>query len=467
MPQMPQTPERELTLSQRLLYAAGELGVNLAPSVVAGWLLYFYTGRADGAGEKIHLVGLGVFAAITFCGRLVDALADPFIGYLSDRTRTRWGRRRPWIFLGAPFFTLFSLLIWRPPGAPESWINAVWLAVALGGFWFFFTTVTAPYAALLPEITRHRGERVEISGYMAINDALGVIAATVGIGLLVKHFPDGATFGDVRFRDGYTLAAWLVAAPTLFFFWLAVSRIRERPMTEAEHAPHPFRTAIALCFRNPSYPPYAVSIACFRMTINTLMAGIPFIVTQLIGMKEDVAGYLQGAVILLALPCFVLVHRWSMRWGKRRVFLIAQIFMGTLLPLLATLYHAPFLGHLINFLCGGTLTIGAVRLIHTSLLFSLAVFPVAVFLVLPRPILSDAIDLDTQHTGRRREAIYFGMEGLIAKTAAGLSTLLLPLLLKYFGDSAARPWGILLIGPVLGVFLLAGAFVFRKFPIRD
>jgi len=463
---MPKTHEHELTLSQRLLYASGEMGMNLAPSVVVGWLLYFYTGRSNGADHKLYLIGYGLFAAITFCGRLLDALADPFIGYLSDRTRTRWGRRRPWILLGAPFFALFSLLIWHPPGAPGSWINAVWLAATLGGFWFFYTTVTAPYVALLPEITRRHGERIEVSGYMAVADALSTIAATIGIGLLVKHFASGARFGGLHFRNGYVMAAWLVAVTTLFFFWLAVAHVRERPLAAGEHAPQKFTSAIALCLRNPAYPPYAVSIACFRLTINSLMAGIPFIVTQLIGLDEDVAGYLQGAVIVLALPCFLLIQRWSMRIGKRRVFLTALTFMGVLLPLLATLYHAPFLGHLVNLAFGGALEITTIRLIHTCLLFSLAVFPVAAFLVLPRAILSDVIDSDMQRTGHRREAIYFGMEGLIAKTAAGLSTLLLPLLLKFFGDTAIRPWGILLIGPMLGVFLLTGAFFYRRYPIR-
>ena len=823
----------ELTLGQRFMYAAGEMGVSLSPSIIVGWLLYFYVGQVDEAGHKIYYVGLAAFAGVNFVGRLVDSVADPFVGYLSDRFHTRWGRRIPWVVLGAPFLSAFSIMLWYPPAEPGSWWNVLWLVVGLGGFWFFFTAVVAPYLSLLPEITFDNDERIETSTYMGYFDVLGLIVATIVLGILITvglgkpdlitshpdrdsvsirfdgepeetaddateaeaeapepafywdepvevemgrsplmvaiadfnnddvpdlaavnpmdncvsvrlglgkgafgerrswavgdspmslavddvngdgnydlvtanpassditvrlgdgqggfalekaiylsgreplrvvtadlnrdelpdialtygdsgdvsvflskgdggfadgldlsmgrygagglflavgdinkdDYPDlivsntgnneivarlgnegctfeqmvrfklpedgvtawsrdldrdglgdivvpvgegqpvrivwgaespgdneittadmgpnpaffvlndldddgvpdlaaanlhdvnvslrvgvgdrtfeelqlvpmagpvfdlkvadldggGVTVGPIHFKDGYKFAAWILGIAMMLFFWISVLRVREKPVTEAKIVPYKFWEAFGYCLKNPAFWPYVASVSFFRVAIDMLVAMIPFMVTVIMGFGEDVAGILQGSIVLGALPLFVLVYKWSSKVGKKKVYLLANLVFALALPFLITMKSFPVLGWFVNWvitsLGGPELSYGWVVLSHLAFIFLFVLFPIASVFVLPRALFADIVDKDEELTGYRREAMYNGMEGLITKFAAGLSGILATGLLAV-GDTFDNPWGILLAGPVAGVLLLGGYIAFRRYPIE-
>ena len=457
---------REMTFGRRVIYASGELGVALTPAMVVGWLMYFYLGRTDGDGGKTVLVPYLAFAAINMLGRIIDGFADPLIGFFSDRTRSRHGRRRPWILIGAPFLSLFGIMLWYPPDSAASWLNIIWLAIGLGGFWVSFTVVVAPYISLLPEISRDDRERVELSIYMSSADIIGMLMATVGIGLLIKAAAGGLRLGPLAFGDGYKLAAWLLAIVSLLSFWLVVLGTREKPDSKAKRVPFDFFEAFSRCWSNPSFSPYLISIAFFRMSIDLLLAMIPFLVTIVMGYGEHVAGYLQGGIILLAVPLVAALYPLAERLTKRRVFLVSQFVMGAVLFMLVTVRDLPFFGWLVNAAVGGMLSDSEVMMAHVVVLFLPALLPIAVLFAIPRPMMADVIDMDTRLTGYRREAMYVGLESFVTKLAAGLAGVFGPAMLAIFGDTTASPWGILLIGPLCGFFLLASGFVFRYYPIN-
>jgi len=462
--------KRELNLWQRILYSAGEMGVSLSPGVVVGWLLYFYTGQVDEAGNKIYIVGYGAFAAINFIGRMVDSIADPFVGYISDKYPTRWGRRIPWVVIGAPFLSLFSIMLWYPPSDPGSWANVIWLTVGLAGFWFFFTAVVAPYLAMLPEITYHNDERIEISTYMGYFDVLGMLIGTVFIAFLIEGFSNGIDIGPFHIPDGYKLAGWIFGIAMILFYWVSVVKVREKPMSQEKIVPFKFWEAFGHCLRNKAFIPYVLSVSFFRVAIDVLIAIIPFMVTVVIGYKEGVAGLLQGAIVVLSLPLFPLVYKLSVKMGKKKVYLFSQGLFAAAVPFIATMKDFPIFGwgfHNLFYKLGmGGMSESAIILSHVSVVFLFILFPVACVFVLPRAIFTDIIDVDAQKTGYRREAMYMGMEGLISKFAAGLSVVIAPLLLKYAGDTADNPNGILLAGPVAGFLLALGYIAFRYYPIE-
>ncbi len=463
-------PQRELRLFQRILYATGEMGVTLSPSIIVGWLLYFYTGQTDAAGNKVYLVGYGAFAAINFIGRLVDSVADPFVGYMSDRHNTRWGRRIPWVFFGAPFLTLFSILLWYPPADPGAWQNIAWLIFGLSGFWFFYTAVVAPYLSLLPEITMHNEERIETSTYMGYFDVAGMLIATVAIGFFIERFSNGVKIGPIQFPDGYKFAAYLFGIAMMLCFWLSILKVREKPHSAAKEVPYKFWEAFGHCLSNPAFLPYVVSVSFFRVAIDMLVAIIPFMVTVVIGYGEAAAGILQGAITLLSLPLFVLVYKLSAKHGKKKIYLLSQLMFALMLPLLVSMKAFPVFGWLGNWIVVNlgypALSESVIILTHVSILFLFATFPIATIFVLPRALFADIVDLDASRTGYRREAMYNGMEGLITKFAAGLATVIAPMMLKYFGDTPDHPGGIILIGPVAGVLLFAGWVAFKYYPIE-
>ena len=458
-----------LNFWQKFTYSVGNVGTNLAPGLVVGWMIYFYTGRpvAEGSEETILLVGAGTIALLNFLGRLVDSLADPLIGYLSDRWQTRWGRRIPWVVLGAPLLSLFLIMMWFPPDDHATLANAVWLGLSLSGIWFFYTAVVAPYLSLLPEITPYNNERVILSTYMSYADVVGMILASLVIGILFETFADGLVLGPIVLTDGYKVGGVIISVVMLLCFWFSMIAVRERPHSEAKAVKFNFLRAARECTKNPAFWPYIATVSLLRLGIDILVAIIPFMVVRIIGYGEAVAGSLQAVIVLIAALFFPLTAYLSNKYGKKKVILVALIWFAIQIPLLALVVHAPFIGHLADAvagLFGAQMTVSQIMLAHCIGLFLLAFFPVSAAIVLPRPLYADIMDYDEKLTGYRREAMYNGMEGLITKFAAGVAGAMVPLMVQYLGGSPGKPWGILLAGPLCGVFFLLGWFSFRKHP---
>ena len=94
----------------------------------------------------------------------------------------------------------------------------------------------------------------------------------------------------------------------------------------------------------------------------------------------------------------------------------------------------------------------------------LAGIPIAGLLVLPHAIIADVTDYDEKRTGCRREGMYFGMYGIVLKSAVGLASLFVGFVLHYFGHTEGNPSGILLSGPLAAVFVLVGVLIFLRYP---
>ncbi|MCK4926780.1 MFS transporter, partial [Candidatus Aerophobetes bacterium] len=111
-----------LTLAQKLMYASGYMGIILINTTLM-WAMYFY---APPGGSLTSLLPIKLFGLVMLGGRIFDALTDSLVGHWSDRARTRWGRRTPFIvFASLPLFISF-VLIWAPPTGEASVLNFVW-----------------------------------------------------------------------------------------------------------------------------------------------------------------------------------------------------------------------------------------------------------------------------------------------------------------------------------------------------
>lgn len=151
---------------RKLAYAAPAYALAVVGIPVYVYLPKFYT---DVVGINVILLGY-----ILFSVRIFDAITDPVIGYLSDRTRTRFGRRRPYIAVGTVFIALMMILLFNPPQASPSF-ETVWFGITIYALFLFWTIVTVPYESLGPEITFDYHERTSLFG---LRDGL-LIAGTL------------------------------------------------------------------------------------------------------------------------------------------------------------------------------------------------------------------------------------------------------------------------------------------------
>ena len=238
----------------RVLYAASSLGTEALTQSRSLWLVYFYAPPDDADVDIPELLPVLAVGVILFVVRLVEALDDAVIGWWSDRTRSRLGRRLPFVILSTPFMALFAVLIFSPPhtGGAQT---AVWLLVTLELYFFFSTLGGGPYEALLPELARTSRERVQIVGLKVYFGAAGAGVGLVLSGLLVDH-------------AGFTTMAVVMAALALVFRYVGVAGVWREAPRDSPPAELSFRRTLRAAFGNAHFQRFLPSFVLFQVAVQ-------------------------------------------------------------------------------------------------------------------------------------------------------------------------------------------------------
>jgi len=421
----------QLGFGRKLSYAMGGIALNLTNLVISQWLFVLYV-----PSEQAALVPAAWFGAFLMLGRFTDAITDPLIGYLSDNTRTRLGRRIPYILFGMFPFALVFCLLWTPPVDHLHWLNTLYAFGLIQIFFVLYTVVCTPYISLLPEIASSAAERINISTMQAIFIMVGTVVFG-GMGIILE-------------RWGWLAIGLVVAVLILISFLPTTLAIRERPPTPAPAgAPHGLVAWIKLTLANRPFLYVAFSTSLYWIALNLVLMLVPFWVTDYLGLKKDAVSLLMAPFLVSNVVFFFVVNVLAKRFGKYLLFLITLIGSALVIPLVALVGHLPW----------GT------PFVQSAVVFGLAGVPVAGFLVLPYAILADVVDYDEQHTGMRREAIYFGVQAIFQKSAIGISIVVFGLLV-HFGGPDSNALGLRIVAGLAGLACLAGFFVFLGYPLR-
>ncbi|MPZ15827.1 MAG: hypothetical protein GEU73_15630 [Chloroflexi bacterium] len=414
----------------KILYAFGSLGANALIQSYTLWLTFFYAPpESSGRPTLLPIVALGLIHGLSKVIELVD---DPLIGFASDRTRSRLGRRVPYILLGAPVLVLSFFLLWTPPDAETTSLNAAYLFAMLLLFHLGFTVVMGPYDALLPELALSANARVNLASLKVVAGVAGAAVGLVGSGPLIDA---------VGFRG----MAAAVAGIALTSYAVALVGIRGLPTTRAPST-MPLGPSLRAVLRNRPFLVLVVTLGLLFLGRDLLTQLIPYFTTVVLQAPEESASMLTGALITMVVLTLPVLAWLSRRWGTKRT---ASAFV------LALGLYLPFLG-----LVG--LGLPGVPLM-TQGLFMMAMvgIPVAAVYVFPNALLADVVEYDALQTGHRREALYFGMFATLTKLAPSGSALILGVILEVFGFSAEHPLGIRIVPAVAGVCVLLGWAVFQ------
>lgn len=423
---------RSVTLSLSLRYGTGYVGIALVTQTMLLWLAYFYAPPPE-AGLPTLLPIAWVGYALLF-GRIIDGLADPLVGAWSDATRSRLGRRRPFMLYGAAPLALTFGALWWEPLALSAVGRMVYLTVTVSLFLFFFTVYTAPYLSLLPELATGRGARVRLATWQGVAQIVGLGIAMIGSGLLVERF-------------GFTGMGVGLAAFAFITYLIPALTIREEPR---EHAPTPgVLESVRLTLRNRPFVYYVVSHLLFWIGFNAVVVAAPYLVTVLMGGSEGDTAIALAVAFVVAVLTFPFIGRLSATRGLK----------ATMLWSMGALVAALLLWGLV-----GRFDIPVPVFWQGLAVFLVAGFSVAGLFVIPNALIAEIVDYDERLTGMRREAMFFGVQGLLVKIAMGLSSFGATQLLESGGFTGTRAAGVLWIGPLAAVFVLAGALVFNGYP---
>ena len=371
-----------LSLRTKLLFSTGDLSTSIPLAILMFFQLYFLT---DVARLRPDYAGWAVGA-----GRIWDAINDPLFGLLSDRIRTRWGRRRVLLLFGAVPLGLSFMLMWIVPGLGQMGL-AIYYALVFILFDTAFTLVHVGYNSLTPEMTSDYDERSSLNGYrmvFSISGTLGAIILATVLGWSIKD--QRLLYGLI----GFILGLVAMIPPLVVF-----SITRERPAEELPE-PLPMRQAIQSTLSN--YP-FRLVMGLYLLswtTASILAAVLIYFATYYLRVPEQANYFVllaQGMAIL-----FIPVVVWlSRRLDKRRAFILG-----------AATWIAVFLG--IFSLRADQVTLGYV-------LAALSGLGIATAYVIPWAMVPDIIEYDQLRTGQRREGSYYSFASFFQKLATGLA----------------------------------------------
>ncbi len=421
-------------------YGICDLGGNLFFTVIAFLLLNYLT---DTVGISAGLAG-----AIIMIGKIWDAVTDPLTGYISDRTRTRWGRRRPFILLGSfPLFIAMVIMFTNPGLDSQIWLFA-WGVTCFCLLCTAYTLVNIPYSALTPELTRDFHERTVLNGYRF---GFAVIGTLLGAGAalpLVNLFQDNST--------GYTLMGSLfgfimmITAITTFFMVKEPENQNSFPDTRQEG----FWATYASVFKNRPYVWILLTYA-LHITALTIVSGIAIYYFKYIHhdeAKTTIAMLVLLVTAMVFIPVSVIL---SKKLGKKTVYAAGMIIFSLAIMVLFFWGHTRSAGF--SFLVLGVSGIG--------MGFTYAI---------PYAMVPDAVDYDYLKTGVRKEGAFYGIWTFGFKigqaVALGITGGILSLT-GYVPDAAQTPDALLgiriLMGPIAAAIFLLALGTLYFYPINE
>ena len=208
----------KLNFTTKLAYGSGDMGPAITANILVFFLLYFFTNVAG--------LPAGLAGSILAIGKIGDAVNDPIAGILSDRTRTRWGRRIPWMLFGTIPFGIFFFLQWivpnfsSDPNVNDWCLFAYYIAIAIL-FNLAYTAVNLPYTALTPELTQDYNERTNLNSFRFAFSIGGSILSLILATLILQAYPD-----DPK-QQYLVLGLTSTLISTIALFWCTF-RIQER-----------------------------------------------------------------------------------------------------------------------------------------------------------------------------------------------------------------------------------------------
>jgi GPH family glycoside/pentoside/hexuronide:cation symporter len=442
--QIEKDPAEKLPFFVKFIYGLGDLGTAISAALRAFFLLFFLT--------DVARLDPGMAGWIVLITRIWDAVNDPMIGWLSDRTNTRWGRRRPWLLFGAVPFGLLLFMMWLVPPFGPWGLFFYYLVVGLL-LDSVYTMINVPYTALTPELTRDYDERTSLNSFRA---GVSVVGSVVAAGL---HPLIVGSFDDPRIGYMVSAAVWgvLVTIPPLLVF--AVVRERPESIEASQQAVHmPFGQQVKVAFSNKPYR-FVITLYLFSWLALQLTAAVmAYYMTYFIGRP----GMLPVVLVSIQLSTFVFVFVWSAvsrKLDKRMVYLIgASVWMVVQLA--------------IYFLVGPG---------ETTLLVLLAIFSgigVSTAYLIPWSMMPDVIEFDEWETGNRREGIFYGFMVFMQKTTIAVAIWGVSQALNYSGyitptdavpqpvqPEAALQMVRLFVGPLPAAILALSLVVAYFYPI--
>jgi GPH family glycoside/pentoside/hexuronide:cation symporter len=396
---------------------------------------------------KYASVELGISTALVgtifFFAKAWDAVTDPIVGFLSDRTRGRSGRRRPWIFASAPLLALFCVMSWMPPAGLDGGALTLWITVGVLGFYTAYTLFEVPHMALGAELSLDSRERNRIFGVRQSLKILGmVVAFAVGTAVVGRGIEATRTM------------VWVLAASMLVLIPGGTLMLPpERSDFQGRAARNPLR-AVSDVWSNPHARLLLLVVFIDAIGVGGIGSLTPFVVHYVVGREDLIPALLSSNMVasFVSIPIWI---RLARRFEKRHLMFVSMIGSAFGYGTILLVGHGDW-----PIVLGSSLLAGSCSGCPNILGYTLK---------------SEIIDFDEYRTGDRKEGAYFAGWAFMGKLASGIMMGLVGWSLAWSGfdgqaetqSETAQRVMIVLMGGFPLVCYLVGAALFSRFSLTE
>jgi GPH family glycoside/pentoside/hexuronide:cation symporter len=431
---------QKLSKWTKLIYGFGDVGFSMTSTIIAAYFPIFLT----------DVVGLtpAVVAIALFIGKSWDYINDPLVGYLSDRTRTRWGRRRPFLLFGAVPFAIVFAFLWFKPAFDSHTALVIFYTAMYILYDAILTFVSMPYFSLTPELTEDYDERTELTGYRMFFSILGGLISFVVPMMIIGQMSPGNAGNVFQMGLIFGIAS---ALPLLLVFF----GTREKPYFTQLERPKLFESLKAALKNRPFV--FSAVIYLFTWTSMAIIEANLLFYIKYVVQRENMSEIIMATIFVTAILSLPLWDWISKKFNKRLAYIYGIAFWAVVQILLITVTASSSLVYLLTLCVLAGLGVGAAH-------------------VLPWSIIPDAIEVDELETGERHEGMFYSLVTLASKVANSIAVPLALAVLDisgYIPNAAIQPQSTLtgirmVVGPIPALLLVGGIVFAILYPLsRD
>lgn len=428
----------------KVAYGVGQLSDGVKQAAFSTFIFFYYNQVLGLSGS---LAGLAALLAL-----VLDGITDPMIGQLSDRLRSRWGRRHPFMMAAVLPFGVAMFMMFSPPSGLQQWSLFAWMLGAAVAVRLSLTLFYIPHLSLGAELVRDYHERTVLISYRMFFTYVGVILTTV-LGFAV-FFPASETFPNGLLNQAsyprFGLFCALVGSAGMLYSALA-TRFAIGQLAQQKPAPADGKAILAFLkiVRTLELPSFRIVFCVFVLFCTTsgiIQTLLVYVASFVLGFGPEHLAGLSSSVILGILLAPWVAQKFSRRWDKKRALAIA-IVLGS------TFAFSPitfFLLGVLDMMSAETKFVFVFIMNGVSQIFFIA------YMVLLDSMLSDVIDENELNTGHREEGLFFSAKALAGKASFGLGSFIAGVGLDIIAFPRNAHVGEIASEAILGLAILAG-----------